>query len=258
MKLSCCAYSYRELLTSGKMTMEQFLDTAVELGLDGVELTSYYFPEESAEYLHYLKREVFVRGLDVSGTAIGGNFVQETAEKRREQIEHVKDWIEKSARLGSSVLRVFAGGVPEGVDRSTAEQWVRDGLQECAEEGAKHGVILGLESHGGLTADADGILALVKPLRDNPWVGINLDFGNFTGDVYEQYAKCAPYTVTTHAKVTVRQGERREELDYRKIVRIMADAGYKGYISIEYEEPREPIFGVSQFAAYLRGCLVGG
>ena len=55
MKLSCCAYSYRQLLTEGKMSMEEFLDTAVELGLDGVELTSYYFPEETDDYLHYLK-----------------------------------------------------------------------------------------------------------------------------------------------------------------------------------------------------------
>jgi len=256
MKLACCAYSYRDLLKSGKMTLEQFLDTAAELGLDGVELTSYYFAEETAEYLNHIKRQTFLRGLDVSGTAVGGNFSQEEADKRRQQVEHVKDWIEKSARLGSSVMRVFAGGVPDGTERATAEMWVRDALEECAEVGARHGVMLGVETHGGLTADADGILALVEPFDDNPWVGINLDFGNFSGDVYEQYARCAPHAITTHAKVSVRQGEEREELDYRRIVRIMREAGYRGYLSIEFEEPQEPTSGVSRFAAYLRGCLV--
>jgi sugar phosphate isomerase/epimerase len=256
MKLSCCAYSYRDLLTKGKMTLEGFLDTAAELGLDGVELTSYYFPEQTPEYLRRIRREVFVRGLDVSGTAVGGNFSNADPEKRRQQIAQVKDWIVKSELLGSTVLRVFAGGVPEGVERTTVEGWVRDGLAECAEVGKAHGVILGLENHGGLTSDANGILALLKPFAGNPWVGINLDFGNFTGDIYEQYKRCAPLAVTTHAKVTVRQGEGREKVDYRRVVRIMREAGYKGYLSIEFEEPEDPVIGVSCFAAYLRGCLI--
>jgi len=255
MKLATCAYSYRDLLTSGKMTLIQFLDTATGLGFDGVEWTAYYFPETTKEYLMCIKRETFVRGLDISGTACGGNFADGDREKRKKQIEHVKLWIEKSAWLGSSVLRVFAGGCPEGTKRDVAEGWVRDGLAECAKLAEKEGVILALENHGGLTSDAEGTLALVTPL-DSAWVRLNLDFGNFTGDIYEQYRKCAPYAATTHTKVTVQQGDRREKLDYRKVVRIMRDAGYRGYISIEYEEKEPPVEGVDRFAAYLRGCLV--
>lgn len=257
MKLSCCAYSYRDLLTSGRMTLEEFLDTAVDIGLDGVELTSYYFPDETPDYLHHIKREALVRGLDVSGTAVGGNFSHADEGERRKQIEHVKNWIPKSEMLGSSVMRVFAGGVPEGVERPVAEQWVRDGLAECARVGAEHGVVLALENHGGLTADADGALALIEPFASEPWTGLNLDFGNFTGDIYEQYERCAPHTITTHAKATVRQGEAREYVDYRRVAHIMREAGYRGYLAIEYEELEEPRAGVSRFAAYLRGCLVG-
>jgi len=255
MKLACCAYSYRDLLTTGKMTLEQFLDTAVELGLDGVELTQYYFPEETPDYLHHIKREALVRGLDVSGTAVGGDFSDADRGKRRGQIEHVKDWIAKSEMLGSPVMRVFAGRAPDGVLRSVAEQWVRDALAECAEVGAAHGVVLALENHLGLTGDAEETLALVEPL-DSPWVAINLDFGNFRGDMYEQFRRCAPRAVTTHAKVAVAQGDAREQVDYRRVVRIMREAGYRGYISIEYEERGDPVAGVSHFAAYLRGCLV--
>ncbi|MFO7958788.1 MAG: sugar phosphate isomerase/epimerase family protein [Candidatus Brocadiia bacterium] len=256
MKLSCCAYSYRELLQNGEMTLESFLDVCAEIGMDGVELTQYYFPEETDRYLNHIKREVFRRGLDVSGTAVGGNFSNAEADKRHEQINHVKDWIVKSARLGSPVLRVFAGARPEGVEEEVARRWVREGLTQCAVTAAKYGVVLGLESHGGLTSDADGILDLVEPTRENPWVGINLDFGNFTGDVYQQYARCAPLTVTTHAKVTCRQGEERMPIDYRRVVRIMREAGYDGYLAIEYEEPDDPMEGVDRFAAYLRGCIV--
>jgi sugar phosphate isomerase/epimerase len=168
----------------------------------------------------------------------------------------VKAWLGHSAALGSSVMRVFAGGQVEGAPRATAEDYVRDGLAECAKVAADCGVILALENHGGLTGDADGILALVEPFADNPWVGINLDFGNFAENNYEQYQRCLPHTVTTHCKVTHRLGGEKERVDYRRVVRLLRDGGYDGYLSIEYEEPEDPIAGVSRFAAYLRGCIV--
>ena len=255
MKLGCCAYSYRQLLSAGQMTMEEFLDTALELGLDGVELTQYYFPEESPAFLNHIKREAFARGLEVGGTAIGGNFSNADAGARAKQIEHVKDWLVKSSRLGSPVLRVFAGGVPQDTDEEAAAGWVRDGLTECAEVAEETGVVLALENHGGLTGTADGVLGLLAPFADSPWVGLNLDFGNFTGDVHEQFVRCAPYAVTTHAKVTYREGDGRELVDYRRVVRILREAGYRGYLAIEYEEDEPPLTGVDRFAAYLRGCL---
>lgn len=255
MKLACCAYSYRDLLKSGKMTLESFLDVCVGLGLDGVELTQYYFPRETDEYLYHIKREAFRRGLDVSGTAVGGNFCNADAAARQKQVAHVKDWLEKSAKLGSPVLRVFAGEQPKGTALETAAGWVQEGLAECAEVCARHGVALGVENHGGLTGTAEGVLNLLRPFAGSPWVGINLDFGNFTGDIYGQYGRCAPLTITTHAKVTVSQQGGRAAVDYRRVVRIMREAGYRGYISIEYEEPDDPVTGVDRLAAYLRGCL---
>jgi len=256
MKLSCCSYSYRDLLKGGEMTMEAFLDTCADLGMDGVELTQYYFPEETDEYLYHIKREALRRGLGVAGAAVGGNFINADADARQKQIDHVKDWVVKAAKLGAPILRVFAGAQPEGVDYAQCEAWVQEGLTQCAVTAARHGVVLGLENHGGVTGTADGVLSLLEPLADNPWIGLNLDFGNFTGDIYSQYRRCAPYAVTTHAKVTCRQGEGRERVDYRKIARIMAEAGYTGYLSIEFEEREDPIEGVDRFAAYLRGCMV--
>lgn len=258
MRLSCCAYSYRDLLTSGKMTLEGFLATCARLGFDGVELTQYYFPEETDAYLNHIKREAFRLGLDVSGSAVGGGFASADAKARLRQIEHVCDWLKKSARLGSPMLRVFAGRRPKGVDFDTAAEWVRDGLARCAEVAAACGVVLALENHGGATATAGEALSLIEPFEDNPWVGLNLDFGNFTGDVYEQFARCAPHAVTTHAKVTTQQDDRREPVDYHRVVRIMRDAGYAGYLAIEYEEPDDPVAGVERFAAYLWQCLGTG
>ncbi|HRS96044.1 MAG TPA: sugar phosphate isomerase/epimerase, partial [Candidatus Latescibacteria bacterium] len=70
MKLGTCAYSYRDLLTKGKMTLIELLDTVRDLGFDGIEWTAYYFPETTKDYLLNIKRETFVRGLDISATAV--------------------------------------------------------------------------------------------------------------------------------------------------------------------------------------------
>ena len=256
MKLSCCSYSYRQLFKAGQMTMESFLETCAALGFDGVELTQYFFSDETEAYLNGIKRKVFRLGLGVSGTAVGGDFGTADEAEREKLIDHVCDWLEKSARLGSPCLRVFGRNQPDGVDRETAVGWIRDAIGRCAVEAERHGVVLALENHHGLTADAAGTLDLYEPLLANPWIGINLDCGNFVGDIYEQFTRCASYAVNVHAKATYRVGEARELVDYREVVRVLRDAGYAGYMAIEYEEPEPPLVGVDRFAAYLRGCIV--
>ena len=124
-------------------------------------------------------------------------------------------------------------------------------LQECAAYARERGVLLALENHGGLTRTADGTLRLLKAV-DSPALGLNLDFGNFRVDPYAEFAQLAPRTVTTHAKVTSRFGEERREVDYARVRRIMEAAGYRGYISIEFEEKEDPREGVPRFAETLK------
>ena len=71
MKIGCCAYSYRQYLLSGEMSLEDFVDIAADLGVEGVELTAYYFPTTDRAYLNSLKRHCLLRGVDVSGAAVG-------------------------------------------------------------------------------------------------------------------------------------------------------------------------------------------
>ena len=68
MKIGCCAYSYRQYLLSGKMNLKEFIDTAVEIEVDGVELTSYYFPSTKLNYLNEIKQYCFKKGIDISGS----------------------------------------------------------------------------------------------------------------------------------------------------------------------------------------------
>src|SRR5436309_14813555 len=86
LRVGCCAYSYRDHLQGKKqpaMTLDDFLNRVAEIGIDGVELTSYYFPQDvTAASIHNLARRCFQLRLDVHGTAIGNTFTLPPGEKR--------------------------------------------------------------------------------------------------------------------------------------------------------------------------------
>jgi sugar phosphate isomerase/epimerase len=149
---------------------------------------------------------------------------------------------------------VFAGPVPEGHTEDEAVAWAVECLQECAEYGQSRGVVVALENHGGITATGAQVDRLVRAVN-HPWFGINLDFGNYRTP-YEEYAQSAPHTVTTHAKVTHRTltGE-TARVDYAHALEIVAAAGYRGYINIEYEEPEDPKAGVPAFVEELKKVI---
>jgi sugar phosphate isomerase/epimerase len=247
MRLSCCAYSYRQALQSGQMTLADFLRACRDIGFDGVELTSYYFPTTERTYLNDLKQLAHKEGLAISGTAVGSDFAQPDASKRLEHVAMTKDWVENSVILGAPTLRVFAGAVRQGQTEEEAFQATAACLRECAEYAGERGVLLALENHGGLTGTAEGTLRLLQAV-DHPALGLNLDFGNFRGDIYSQFVACAPYAVATHAK----PGAEGNPVDYTRVREIMDAVGYRGFLAIEYEEEEAPETAVPRFAAALR------
>ena len=251
MRLGCCAYSYRDLLKDGQWTLQDFIRTCCELGLDGVELTSYYFPNTERSYLNDIKRCCAGYGLHVAGTAVGSNFCKAAEAERREQVEMTKQWIDYSVVLGAPCIRVFAGPIPEGHTEDEAVGWAVAAMRECAEYGGERGVLVAMENHGGITATAPQVERLVKAV-DHPWFGLNLDFGNFR-DPQTEFAPVAPHAVTTHAKVTHRDREGNSRtVDYAFARHVMEQVGYKGYISIEFEEPEDPRDGVPRFVEELK------
>jgi sugar phosphate isomerase/epimerase len=255
MRLSCCAYSYRQALTGGAMSLPDFLRLCREIGFDGVELTAYYFPTTERAFLNDLKRQAHREGLAISGTAVGTDFAQPDADKRREHVAMTRDWIAHSVFLGAPTLRVFAGAVREGQGEPEAFQNVVACLQECAELAGAAGVLLALENHGGLTATAEGTLALWRAVG-SPHLGLNLDFGNFRGDIYGQFAACAPHAVATHAKRFAHDAAGQPvAVDYRRVREILEAAGYRGFLAIEYEEEEPAERAVPEFAAAFRAAF---
>ncbi len=259
-KFSLAAYSYRDLLNAKppktKLTLDDFIADCAKMGLQGTELTSYYFPKEPThDYLVHIKELCFRLGLDISGTAVGNDFCYPPGEKREEQIKDVKRWIDYAEILGAGVIRIFSGH-PHDTSDAEAHRLAVAGIEECCQYAGEHGVYLALENHGGLTTKAEGILALVRDVK-SPWFGVNLDTGNFhSADVYGEMAQLAPYTINVQVKVSVSGPDgKRQHGDFRRVARILADAGYRGYIVLEFEEPEDPLTACPRYVDEMRAAF---
>ncbi len=113
-------------------------------------------------------------------------------------------------------------------------------IEECCDYAGKHGVYLALENHDGLTTEVDGVLRLIHAVK-SPWFGITLDCCNFKGaDPYGDVAKVAPYAINAHIKVQMSVAGKDVPTDYRRCAKILADAGYRGYIALESQETEDP------------------
>lgn len=260
-KFSLAAYSYRSLLTGDnpKLTLVDFIDDCAKFGLEGTELTSYYFPADpSDDFVNRLKGHAFRKGLDISGTAIGNDFGHTDPAKRKKEIEHTKKWVRLAAKLGAPVIRVFAGHVKKGSSPGDAHKLMVSGLEECCDYAGKHGVHLALENHGGPTATAEGLLKFVNDVKSK-WFGINLDTGNFhTEDIYGDLEKLAPYAVNVQVKVVISGADRKKRpADFERLAEIFASAGYRGYIVLEYEEAGDPRQESERYLEKLRNAFEG-
>jgi len=257
-KLSCCAYSLRKYL-QGKdrsMSLEDFIAKCVEWGLDGVELTSYYFGESTPEYCHQLKRACFLAGIDVSGTAIGNKFAVPAGDERTKQNDNVRKWIDLAVELDAPCMRVFGGPVPKGTDPEEATKWAIEALHDVAPYAAERGVYLALENHGGVTATATGVLAILSGV-ESEWIGANLDTGNFhSEDPYAELAQVAPYAVNVHLKAEVKAGGKpAQPTDFARVADILRAARYSGYVSLEYESAEDPMTAVPRILGDIRGAF---
>lgn len=264
MKLSLAAYSFNrflkrnptlEQLADAAMTLDDFVDYCAELGLEGTELTGYYFPTfppsefvpgttigvAEAHHLNMLKNRCFRLGLDVSGTAIGNDFCHPPGPQRDAQIQMCRDWIDRAAILGAPVIRIFAGNVKPGQTDEQAIELCVAGINECLKRAALRGVFLALENHGGITATPESMLRIVEGVDDSAWFGVNLDGGNFkTDDPYRDLARIAPYAVNAQIKVMMTVAGKKQPADLARVVGILKDADYRGYVVLEYEEKDDP------------------
>lgn len=238
-RTAICAYSFRDELKAKTMTYDDLVRMAVDLDIDGLDLTVYWFPDTSDGFLLPLRNLAYRNGVEIYSISIRTNMCRATPELQATEVQEVKKWVDAADKLGAGHIRVFGGNVPTGHTDVEAAGWVAEILKRASEYSGAKGVILGLENHGGITLKAERVIDIVRQV-DSPWVGINLDTGNFREKPYEQIEMCLPYAVNAQFKTEMRfDGGRQEPSDWERIVKLFAKAGYKGYLALEYEG-REP------------------
>lgn len=250
----CCAYSYRKYLDfkyqgPGKMTMEDFILKAVELGIDGVDVTTYWLKSQDPAYLISLRHLAFRHGVPFSGAAIGTNMCQPDAAKRATELEKIKSWVNATELLGASHLRVFGGELPKGASDEQGVGWVVETMKPACDYAATKGVTLGIESHGGITSKAANIVEILRRV-DSPYAGCNLDISNFQEDPYTQIEVCIPFATHTHIRDFY--SEARKPLDLDRVWKLFARGGYQGYMSAEYEGEEDALTGVPKLITRIK------
>jgi L-ribulose-5-phosphate 3-epimerase len=254
LRSAICAYSYRNELGKKSMSYEDLVRKASEWGVEGLDLTVYWFPSTEDSFLLPLKRLAYRAGVELYSISVRTNMCQPTADLQQKEITELRKWIDVAGKLGAGHIRVFGGNVPKGNTEDEAADWVVKVLGEAGQYAASRGVILGLENHGGITDKADRMLQIVKKV-DSPWVGVNLDTGNFKTQVYDQIAKLVPYAAAVQVKAEVVEDGKRMESDWDRVATMLVKQGYKGYLAVEYEAKEDVSTAMPKMLSRLREVI---
>jgi L-ribulose-5-phosphate 3-epimerase len=246
------------------------LDHAARMGFDGFEVLQRQLVSYDNAELQKIKRHAFLLGLDLMGYSTHQGFLSPDPRKREAQIKHTIDCIEQAYAMGIPTMRVNSGtwGTSKDFDDLMAKRGIEQPLEGYTEEDAygwviesymkilpvaeKCGVVLGLENHWGLGVTPEGVKRVVDAIA-SPWLKVTLDTGNFLEDPYDRLAKLAKDTVLLQTKTYFGGGVWYTlDLDYPRIAKIMKDAGFTGYVSLEFEGKEDPLTAIPKSLDLLR------
>lgn len=268
-KLAVATYSYWHFREQ-KVSVESVIGKAAALGASGVDILHRQMDGEEAGYLQKLKRTAFLNGVDLVCLSIHQDFVDPSAEERQKNVDHTIRCIELASAMGIPSIRLNSGRwntirsfdrlmeergiepVLEGHTEDEGFKWAMDAIEQCLEKAERHGVMLALENHWGLTRTPEGLLRIINGI-DSPWLGVLMDTGNFLEDPYPKLEMIAPKTVFVQAKTYFGGGEWYTlDLDYQRIAEILRKVNYNGYISLEFEGKENPETAVPKSLKVLR------
>jgi len=276
-KLGIASYSYWHFKTE-RVPIETVIDKSAALGVEAVDILHRQMdiPEKeplTADHratLQRLKRHAFRNGIDLVCLSIHQNFVQADPAERQRQVEHTHKCIEIAYELGVPCIRLNSGRwntiadfdelmrqrgiepILAGHTEDDGFRWCIECIEKCLPVAAKCGVVLALENHWGLSRTPEGQLRILNAFN-SPWLGGLMDTGNFMEDPYDKLQMIAPKTVYVQAKTYYGGGEWYTlDLDYPRIAKILAEAGYTGYVALEMEGKEDPDTAVPKSITMLR------
>ncbi|MGJ5818040.1 sugar phosphate isomerase/epimerase family protein [Paludibaculum fermentans] len=268
-QLAVSTYSYWHFKPT-KYPIEDVIEDAARQGFDGVEILHRQMTDESPAYVNSLKKRAFTLGLSMPMLSIHQDFVSPAADERAKMIDHTVRCLELAARMGIPCVRLNSGRwktIPDfndlmkvkgdepplpGYKLEDAIGWCVSSIEKCLPTCEKLGVMLALENHWGLTTSIDNLLNIHAKVN-SPWLGINMDTGNYPGDPYAGIERLAPKATIVQAKTYYGGGEWYTlDLDYKRIAGILRKANYNGWVSLEMEGKETPKTAVAKSYEVLR------
>jgi sugar phosphate isomerase/epimerase len=257
-KLSLAQWSVHKLIINGKMNPFDFAQKASELGFEGIE----YVSELYSKKLEDMSMDALLDSLKIKSDKYkvknvlimvddAGDLSSPEEDKRNEAVENHKKWVDAAKFLGCHSIRVNTFGTND------PEEWVKsteDGLRKLSEYAATKGINVLVENHGWLSSDAPKVVKVIKAVN-MPNCGTLPDFGNWCvkrkdgekwGDCIEEYTDIyngmeliMPFAKAVSAKsYDFNETGDETKIDYIKMLQIVKDNGYSGYIGVEYDGER--------------------
>ena len=245
-EISLAEWSLHKMLFDKKLDHLDFAITAKkEFGIDAVEYVNQFFKDKAkdAAYLADLSKRASDAGVKQLLIMIDGegNLGDPILKKRTEAVENHYKWVEAGKTLGCHSIRVNAGSAGSYEDQMFR---AADGLRALSEFGAQHGLNVLVENHGGLSSNGAWLAGVMKQVNMKN-CGTLPDFGNFQvkeGEWYDRYkgvTELMPFAKAVSAKSHDFDDKGNETAtDYKKMMKIVLDAGYSGFVGVEYEGSR--------------------
>ncbi len=243
-KLSLAEWSFHRALFANQMTNLDFPVKIRQFGMDGAEYVNQFFKDKAKDEKYLAELKKIAKNEGVNNILImcdnEGMVGHPEKEERLKTVENHKKWIDAAAYLGCHSIRVNAGSQGSYEEQ---QKYAADGLRMLCEYGDTKKINILVENHGGLSSNAEWLTGVMK-MVGHKRVGTLPDFGNFTinrqtGEEFDRYRGVEllmPYAKGVSGKSYAFDAEGNEtKMDFYRLMQIVKDSGYTGYVDIEYE-----------------------
>ena len=276
MKIGITQYSYHRTMADGKMDYPGFIKKAAELGFETVDIVGYWWKDEADEAAK-CQQWCKEAGIHLAAYAIRDNLATRDEAEMDEQCEQIRHGLSVAKLMNAPLMRVFGGHLADDMDDDEAFELVVKGFKKVIGDAEKAGVVLALEDHGGMPGTSGEVLKVMEAVGSE-YLKPLVDLGNFLGKGQrpeEAVKDLASSACMTHVKDfelfpkgsdegrTCKYGDYNLKgctvgdgtIDLVACFQTLADAGYDGSITLEYEGSEDEEAGVKRSLEAIRGAL---
>jgi sugar phosphate isomerase/epimerase len=283
MKLGLSMWSFVGPWKRHEMQVTDFIRLAHSLGVQGVELLDFFFrnPNDWENETLQIEQTLQETGLPCGVFSVGNSFANPNPNERNKQVDIIRRGVDQAQRLGARVVRVFAGGDTAGHSEAEAFGWFLEGLAKASQYAHEHGIKLALENHGLIAGKSQQVCSLIEKVREqtkHDALGANPDTGNFllvNQAPLEGVKGVAHLAYMCHFKDFARAPQQfrgptfsalngdqfigtaigEGEVPLQPCTQALKEAGFEGWLNIEYESEEDPRTGVPRSVENARKCL---